>query len=354
MGIIVAFIVLSLLIFFHELGHFIAARALGVTVETFSIGFGKKLWAKKIGATEYSIGAIWLGGYVKMKGQDDSDPASRSGEADAYDSKKPWQRIIILFAGPFANFALAFALFWATALIGFDALAPTIGKVMENSPAERAGLIAGDKILAIDETPIASWDQTSAAIRTSQKAITLLIDRGGERQTLILDPEPTDSENIFGEKERRRMIGVAPSGDVVTLHYGLFESVVVAWQKTADASTLIFQSVVKLITGVVGLENVGGIVSIVDFTAKASAYGFSALLAFTALISVNLGILNLLPIPALDGGHIIFNLYEQIARRAPSEKVLYRLTYAGWGILGSLMILGLYNDFARLLPKLLQ
>ncbi|MDR0664423.1 MAG: RIP metalloprotease RseP [Helicobacteraceae bacterium] len=348
MGIITAIIVLSALIFFHELGHFIAARALGVTVETFSIGFGKKLWAKKIGATEYAISAIWLGGYVKMKGQDDSDPTQRSGEPDAYDSKKPWQRIIILFAGPFANFVIAFALFWATALMGFDALAPSIGKVLEDSPAQRAGLLAGDRVVKIDGKPVTSWNQLNALIRESQNAIVLTVDRGGETRDIILNPELTEGENIFGEKEKRNMIGVAASGEIVTLRYGIAESLRVALDKTIEAGSLIFQSVIKLITGVVGLENVGGIVSIVDFTAKASAIGFSALLTFTALISVNLGVLNLLPIPALDGGHIIFNLYEQIARKAPSEKVLYSLTLGGWGALCALMILGLYNDIVRL------
>ncbi|MDR2152247.1 MAG: RIP metalloprotease RseP [Helicobacteraceae bacterium] len=348
MGVITAIIILSMLIFFHELGHFIAARAMGVTVETFSIGFGKKLWAKKIGATEYAISAIWLGGYVKMKGQDDSDPTAKSGESDAYDSKKPWQRIVILFAGPFANFVIAFAMFWAAALMGFDALAPSIGKVVEDSPAHKAGLLAGDKITAIDGAAIKSWDQMSAVIRGSQSAVVLTIERGGDRLVLTLNPELSDAKNVFGETETRKMIGVAASGEIVKLRYGVAESLAVAMDKTIEASTLIFQSVIKLITGVVGLENVGGIVSIVDFTAKASAIGFSALLTFSALISVNLGVLNLLPIPALDGGHIIFNLYEQIVRKAPSEKMLYRLTIGGWAALCALMILGLYNDIVRL------
>ncbi|MDR3347748.1 MAG: RIP metalloprotease RseP [Helicobacteraceae bacterium] len=348
MGVITAIIVLSLLIFFHELGHFIAARAMGVTVEVFSIGFGKKLWARKIGATEYAISAIWLGGYVKMKGQDDSDPALRSGEPDAFDSKKPWQRIIILFAGPFANFVIAFILFWITALIGFNALAPVIGKVVENSPAHQDGLLVGDKIVMIDDHAVVSWDQMSALIRKSDGAITLTIERAGKEQKVILNPQVGESENIFGEKEQRRMIGIAASGEIITLHYGLAESFGVALDKSVEASKLIVLSVVKLITGVVGLENVGGIVSIVDFTAKASAIGLSALLGFTALISVNLGILNLLPIPALDGGHILFSLYEQIARKAPNEKLMYRLTVVGWGLLGMLMFLGLYNDIARL------
>ncbi|MDR1451199.1 MAG: RIP metalloprotease RseP [Helicobacteraceae bacterium] len=349
MGFIAAIVVLSLLIFFHELGHFIAARALGVKVETFSIGFGKKLWAKTIGGTEYAISAIWLGGYIKMKGQDDSDPTARSGEADAFDSKKPWQRIVILFAGPFANFVIAFTLFWITALIGFDAIAPTIGKVLEDSPASGAGLQAGDTITLIDGANVESWNQMSALIRESQNTIELAIRRGGETLTIVLSPELGEGENIFGEKEKRKMIGVSASDDKVTLRYGAIEGLFVAWHRTIDAGTLIFQSVIKLITGVLGLENVGGIVTVVDVMAKASEIGLATLLIIAAVISVNLGVLNLLPIPALDGGHIIFNLYEQITRRAPNETILYRLTIGGWGVLCALMALGLYNDIARIM-----
>lgn len=349
MGILIAIIVLSLLIFFHELGHFIAARIMGVTVEVFSIGFGKTLYAKTIGDTEYRISAVWLGGYVKMKGQDDANPLKKSGEPDAYDTKKPWQRMFILFAGPFANFVLAYVVFVWVALIGFDALSPTIGKVLENSPAERAMLQVDDQIISVESEPVLSWDEMSKMIKSSEGAITLGVLRNGEILTLVLTPDVSESENIFGEKEQRKMIGIAPSGALVTLHYSVLESFGVALDKTIDASTLVFMSLIKLITGVVGVENVGGIITIVDFTAKASAIGFAVLLSFSAILSVNLGILNLLPIPALDGGHLMFALYEQVRGRAPSESVFYKMTVAGWGILGALMLLGIFNDITRLL-----
>ncbi|GHS87690.1 putative zinc metalloprotease [Campylobacterota bacterium] len=348
MGIITAILVLSLLIFIHEFGHFIAARMMGVTVEVFSIGFGKTLLSRKIGATEYRVSAFLLGGYVRMKGQDDASPLAKSGEIDAYDTKKPWQRIFILFAGPFANFVLAFFLFWVAAIIGFNALAPTIGKVLENSPAEKAGLLTGDKVLQINGEAIDDWQKLSEAIRLSEHATLFSVDRGGEILLLTINPEMSEGENVFGEKERRKMAGIAPSGEIITLNYGAIDAVKVAWGKTIYASTLIFQSVYKLISGAIGLDNMGGIISIVDITAKASAISFAALLGFTALLSVNLGVLNLLPIPALDGGHIIFNVYEQIFRRPPNEKVLLRLTIAGWAILCGLMFLGLYNDVVRL------
>ena len=144
------------------------------------------------------------------------------------------------------------------------------------------------------------------------------------------------------------MIGVLPAAEFTEVDYGFFEAFAVAFNQTVEASTLIVKGVEKLITGVVSPENIGGVVSIVDYTAKASEAGIAALLLLSALMSVNFGVLNLLPIPALDGGHIIFNLYEMITKREPSEEVLYRLTLMGWILLAGLMFLGLYNDINRL------
>lgn len=348
MGVIISLLALSFLIFFHELGHFLAARFFGVKVEVFSIGFGRKVFTKTIGGTEYALSAIPLGGYVKMKGQDDSNPLARSAEPDAYNNKLPWQRMIILFAGSFANFLLAFLLFIVVALAGFKALAPTIGSVKESSPAYHAGLLAGDKIVEINRASIKSWDEISPIIKESSGALELLINRQGMLKTIILSAQNGTAENIFGEIENRKMIGISPSGEVVVLSYSFVDSFAVAWHKTVQAGTLIFQSIIKLISGVISPDNVGGVISIVQFTSEASAIGFVPLLMLVALISVNLGILNLLPIPALDGGHIAFVLYEQIVGKPPAEKVFYNLTLAGWGLLGALMLLGLYNDIARI------
>ena len=348
MGIIVALLVLSILIFFHELGHFMAARFFGVQVDVFSIGFGKKLYSKMIGKTQWSISAIPLGGYVKMKGQDDTDPTAISYDEDSYNVKKPWQRIIILLAGPFANFFLAFLLYFAIANIGVPKLLPYVGEVGKDTPAFSAGLTKEDKIIQVNGNNILYWEEIGKNINGTQDDITLIVERGQRLVTLQLTPKIIEDTNIFGEKITRRIIGISPLGKQTTVYFGLIDGLEYAWDETKKASLLIMQSVEKLITGVVGTDKLGGIISIVDITAEASSAGILALFFFTALISVNLGVLNLLPIPALDGGHIMFNLYEMLTGKTASEQVMTYITIVGWAILISLMMLGLYNDINRL------
>jgi regulator of sigma E protease len=348
-SLLVALIVLSFLIFFHELGHFLAARAMGVRVEVFSIGFGRRILSRQIGETEYRLAMIPLGGYVRMKGQDDADPTKKSFDSDSYNVKTPLQKIFILFAGPFANFLLAFLCYLVVAWMGAMALSTTVGSVLPDSPAYQAGLLKDDKIVQVSGTPIQTWKELGEMIARAEGTIDLTVERQGQMLLLFLEPQFRESENIFGEKIQKRMIGVMAAGTVITVDYGFFEAFGVALNQTVEASTLIVKGVEKLITGAVSAENVGGVVSIVDYTAKASEAGLAALLLLSALMSVNFGVLNLLPIPALDGGHILFNLYEMITRKEPSEAVLYRLTIAGWMLLAGLMFLGLYNDINRLI-----
>ncbi len=349
MGILVALLVLSVLIFFHELGHFTAARFFGVQVDVFSIGFGKRLWTKKIGKTEWSLSAIPLGGYVKMKGQDDADPTKISYDEDSYNRKKPWQRIVILLAGPFANFLMAFFLYLAISYMGVPKLLSYVDKVTKDAPAYMAGIQKGDKIIQIDGHNIHYWEQIGKAINESKNSsITLIVERDKHLQTLQLQPKVIEDKNVFDEKIKRKIIGITPLPKQETVHYGFIDGFSYAWDETVKASTLIFKSVQKLITGAVSADKLGGIITIVDVTAQASHAGILALFFFTALISVNLGVLNLMPIPALDGGHIMFNLYEIIRGKAPSENAMYYITMVGWALLLGLMMLGLYNDINRL------
>ena len=351
MGILVALLVLSVLIFFHELGHFTAARFFGVQVDVFSIGFGKKLYTRMIGKTQWSISAIPLGGYVKMKGQDDTDPTKKSFDADSYNAKKPWQRIVILLAGPFANFLMAFMLYFAIANLGVPKLLPYVGEVKADTPAMTAGLQKDDKIIQINGQTIQYWDNIGEQINATKDDLLLIIERKRKLVTLHLVPKIIEDKNVFGETITKRIIGIGASGKQTTVYFGFIDAIDYAYNETKKASLLIVESVQKLITGVVGADKLGGIITIVDVTAQASHAGILALFFFTALISVNLGVLNLLPIPALDGGHIMFNIYEMITGKEANEKIMMYLTMVGWALLLSLMFLGLYNDINRLWSK---
>lgn len=349
MGFITFLIVLSILVFIHELGHFTVARLLGVKVYVFSIGFGKKLISKQWKGTEWSFSLIPLGGYVKMKGQEDINPTLANNDSDSYNIKTPFERILILLAGPLANFLLAFVIYITIGLLGNNHLSPTIGKVIENSPAAKSGLLANDKILKINNVEIKTWDDLSHIIKDSNKALQFYVNRDNKIRTFIINPEISDSENIFKEKIRKRMIGIAPAPQIVTIFYSPLESISFAYDKTIESSKMIFLGVQKLIQGIIPSSEIGGVISIGTVISDASQSSFVALLTITALISVNLGVLNLLPIPALDGGHIMFNLYEMITKRKPSDKVLVAMTIGGWAILLGLMSLGFYNDIVRLL-----
>lgn len=343
-----ALLVLSFLIFFHELGHFIAARALGVHVEVFSIGFGKKILTYRHKNTQYCLSAIPLGGYVQMKGQDDSDPTKISTDIDSYNSKSPFERIVILFAGPFANFLLAFLLYITIAILGVPSLAPQIGNVMENSAGYEAGLQEGDLILAINDKPIQSWSEIKTVVTKTTGPLSLHVKRNDKTKLLTLTPKFSENKNIFGETIKERLIGISPSGATVILHLKGVEIINFAWDQTVRAATLILQSLQKMVQGVISPKEMGGVISIVQVTSDAASAGIVTLFMLTALISVNLGVINLFPIPALDGGHIMFNLYEMVAGRPPNEKVYAKMTYAGWGILLTLMAFTIINDILRL------
>ena len=349
MGIVVSLLVLSGLIFFHELGHYLAARLMGVYVEVFSIGFGKRLFTFRRWDTEWSISAIPLGGYVRMKGQDDADPTKKSFDEDSYNSKTPVQKIFILLAGPAFNFIIAFFLYLFIALGSPPVLSPVIGTVLKDSPAFVAGLEANDTIDSIGGLKIETWKEMSDVIKESKGSLNLGIIRNGFFEYKILTPKLTETKNMFGESIQKKMIGISSAGVTHPLDLTFGDTFSYATAQTIFASTMIFTGVQKLITGDVPAKELGGVISIVKLTSDATKSGWMSVLFFAALISVNLGVLNLLPIPALDGGHIMVNLYELIFRREASQAVMIKFTIAGWVVLFGLMGLGLFNDINRLI-----
>ncbi|MCW8953498.1 MAG: RIP metalloprotease RseP [Sulfurimonas sp.] len=349
MSFLVSLLVLSALIFFHELGHYYAARLMGVNVQVFSIGFGRKIASFYKWGTEWKIALIPLGGYVKMKGQDDTDPTKKSYDEDSYNAKTPLQKIFILLAGPIANFVLAFVLYFIIALGSPNILSPVIGKVVKDSPAFVAGLKTDDTIRSINGVAISTWKEMAEIIEMSNGSLDLEIQRAGFIEHIVLTPAITETTNMFNEVIQKKMIGIGSAGVSHKLELTPSETLSYATQQTIFASTMIFTGLKKLIVGEVPAKELGGVISIVKLTSDATDAGWMSVLFFAALISVNLGVLNLLPIPALDGGHIMFNLYELLFKREVSEAIMIKLTIAGWVILFSLMGLGVYNDINRLM-----
>jgi len=353
--ILVAILALSFLVFFHELGHYTAAKFFGVKVERFSIGFGKVLFKKNWLDTEWAFAPILLGGYVKMKGQDDTDPTKKSNDPDSYNSKKPWQRIIILLAGPLANIILAFFIYLFIAIHGApastasDFLPTVVGKVVKETPAFNAGIKSGDKIVQINQFKIKYWYELGDSIQKAKDPINITIIRDGKTIKTTLKPKVEDRKNEFNEKIRRRVIGITPKVEKNTIiDFSPIEAVKYAYQETKKATFIITKGVQKISTGEVDSKNVSGAITIFQILMNFAKEGFIYLLFIMALLSVNLGVLNLLPIPALDGGHIMFNLYELVTGKEPSENVLYALTLIGWLFLISLMVFGMYNDVNRI------
>ena len=343
---LVTVLAISFLIFFHELGHFLVARMLGVKVNTFSIGFGEKIYTKNVGGTDYCLSAIPLGGYVQLKGQDDTDPKAKNYDADSYNVLSPVKRIYILFAGPFFNFILAFFIYILLGFIGVEKRAPIVGYIVEGSAAASAGIAINDKILEINGVKITEWDEISKNVKLEPS--TILIDRNGSSLTINLTPKIGETINPFNEKVQQPLIGIKSNGEVIKIYHTGLESLKFAFGETIEASKLIFKSIAKLLNGDIPPKEVGGILQIADVTSKAAKISLSVLLTIVALISVNLGVLNLFPIPALDGGHILFNIYELIFRREINERVLVTLTYCGWALLLGIMVLATFNDIMRL------
>ena len=342
-------IVLGVLIFFHELGHFLVARLLGVGVETFSLGFGPKMISKKIGITDYRISAIPLGGYVKMVGEQpdaDLDPADIPL---SFTHKHVFKRILIVAAGPFFNILLALFIFYGIFQIsGMLILKPSIGEVNEDTPAYRTGLEKGDLVVSIDGVKISSWEDMAKMITTSKgKPLTISVLRGNSMRVVDITPEPKIFKNIFNEDIERYVIGIAASGDFFTKDLNVFQALSQSFIQTYQITALTIKGVVKLFQGAVSPKTLGGPIMIAQMAGQEARAGAVNLIFFIALLSINLAILNFLPIPVLDGGHLLFFFVEAVTGRPVSIKIREIAQQAGIFVLILLMIYVFYNDIAR-------
>jgi len=345
-------VVLGILIFVHELGHFLVAKRSGVTVLRFSLGFGPRVFGVKRGPTDYCLSLIPLGVYVKMLGEEAGEYIEEELRATSFQQQSVSKRIAIVLAGPFSNFALAIVIFaFIYAFSGIPQLTPEIGSISANSPAEQAGLQAGDRVLTINGNPIENWDELSGLIeRLGEQPLTLEIERAGERLSILVSPRVTEVNNIFGEPVKRAVIGVTAAGKISLKEanplYALYYSVLQTWH----LSKLFVVTIGKLLEGVVSLKTLGGPILIAQMAGQQASEGMLNLIHFIALISVNLAVLNLLPIPVLDGGHVVLFAVEGLIGRPLGQKKVEWAQRAGMLLLLLLMIFVFYNDIMRLLP----
>jgi regulator of sigma E protease len=346
-------IVLGLLIFFHELGHFLAAKGFGVKVIRFSFGLGPRLVGFKWGETDYCISAFPLGGFVKMVGEGTDEEVSAEEEERSFAQKPIWQRIVIVFCGPLFNFVFAFMVFFLVFLaMGQMSLTNEIGEVKKGYPAEQAGLRAGDKIVQIAGKPISGWKELPETIRKHpQQSLPLVYERGNRRFEVTVTPIKSAVKNIFGEEVQEAVIGITPAGKLINRDLSLFEALRDGGIQTWNISKMTVVSLVMLIQRRLPLETLGGPIFIAQLAGQQAQEGWVNLIFFTALLSINLGILNLLPIPILDGGHIFFFLVESILRRPLSLKSREVAQQVGMFVLILLMVFVFYNDLIRVFSK---
>ncbi|MGL2697127.1 RIP metalloprotease RseP [Helicobacter pylori] len=346
---IVAVLMLAFLIFVHELGHFTIARICGVKVEVFSIGFGKKLCFFKLFGTQFALSLIPLGGYVKLKGMDKEENGTNETADDSYTQKSPFQKLWILFGGAFFNFLFAILVYFFLALSGEKVLLPIIGNLDNN--ALEAGLLKGDKILSINHQKIASFREIRSVVVRARGELVLEIERNNQILEKRLTPKIVaviSDSNDPNEMIRYKAIGIKPDMQKMgVVSYSVFQAFEKALSRFKEGVVLIVDSLRRLIMGSSSVKELSGVIGIVG--ALSHANSLSMLLLFGAFLSINLGILNLLPIPALDGAQMLGVVFKNIFKITLPAFMQNALWLAGVGFLVFVMFLGLFNDITRLL-----
>ncbi|MGL4722607.1 MAG: RIP metalloprotease RseP [Desulfovibrionaceae bacterium] len=349
-GIFAVIIVFGGLIFFHELGHFLIARLFGIGVKTFSIGFGKKLFTHTYAKTEYCLSLIPLGGYVALVGEDDTvELPENFTEKESFALRPTWQRFLVVAAGAFFNIILAVILYFCIFFFsGKPYLTPVVGDVFKDSPAQQAHLEVGDIIIGINSTPVTKWSEIHPLIQIQRDTPTIIeYVRDGIVNTTTIQAIISKVPNIFGEEQEAFVLGIKPSGEQKVTHLTFLSSVKESFITTYQSLALTAESLLKLIQRSVPSDSMGGPIMIAQVINQSSTQGIIAIVSLAALISINLGFINLLPIPVLDGGHILFLTIEMITRRPVSLEWRTRLSYVGLSLLLFLMLFATYNDVMR-------
>lgn len=343
---LISLLVLGLLVIVHELGHFLVARWSGVRVLRFSIGFGPRLLTWTRGHTEYAVSAIPLGGYVKMAGEQRAEQAQQPWE---YLSKPIGTRAKIIFAGPVVNYLVALVTLWVVFIIGYPELMPIVGKVMEDMPAKAAGLQVGDRILAVNDQSVRTWeDMTKLIYEAPDQPTEFRVARRGITRVFTITPKPKPITDPFGRKKTVGLIGVTPSGAFESYRVGPVAAIgrTIKQQNEWTAQTLL--ALWSMMTGKMSMrDSVTGPIGIVYLTSEAVRTGLSPLLFLVSLFSLSLAIFNVFPIPILDGGHLLFLAIEKLRGRPVSINVQERSAQVSLALLITLVLMICVNDLNR-------
>ena len=338
---ILAIILFCIMIFPHELGHFIAARRVGVKVNEFAFGMGPAIWKKQGRETLYSIRLLPVGGFCAMEGEDGD--SGDSADPRAFGNKKPWQKIVVLAAGSFMNIICAIVIM--SLIVGIMGFTTTvIDEVAEDLPAREVGIQEGDKLIQIDDTKIEQWADVSKAIQASEgNAMEVTFERNNEVKTVSVVPQLKDGVDAQGNPVQGYALGVT-----CKISHNPFMAVVDGAQATWNMVKMMFSALGQLFSGQAGVDELSGPVGMINMVNQTSQYGFWYYGFLTALICVNLAIINMLPLPALDGGRIIFVIYTMITGKTVSEKVEGTIHMVGMALLLALMVFVTMNDITRI------
>lgn len=356
---IVFLVILTVVVFIHEGGHFLVARWNGVRVEVFSIGFGPEIWGYTAkSGTRWRVSWLPLGGYVKMFG--DADAASATGDgrvmteaekAVSFRHKRVGQRAAIVFAGPAANFIFAIvglALMLMT--LGQQVIEPVAGQVMPGTAAEEAGMKAGDRIVAINGSEVGRFQDIQRIVRLEiENPLQLTLERGGVTLTVLAKPRIVERKGMFGDLERLPLLGIAPDPNQTRMvSFGPLGALGQALEETETMVSSTFIGIGQILNGSRDSEELGGPIRIAKGAGEAAQGGLSSVFFYTILISLNLGLINLFPIPVLDGGHLLFYAFEAILGRPLGEKAQEYGFRIGLFLVLALMVFATRNDIVSL------
>jgi regulator of sigma E protease len=356
---------LMVIVFFHEFGHFLVARWCGVKVEAFSIGFGREIagWHDRKG-TRWKLCWIPLGGYVRFEG--DANAASMpSSETEAETTRPPgnfhgkpvWQRAAVVVAGPVANFILAIFIFAAAfALVGVPVSEPRVDEILAGSAADKAGIKPGDLVVEINGKAIEDFtDLQQAVVTRAGETLSIIIERDGKRIGLTAVPELREEPDGFGGKIRIGMLGVRhnPGSDVRLEKFGVAKSIGKGFERTWFIVETTFKYLGKLVTGRESADQLGGPIAMAKATGDAASIGLFQFISVVAFLSVSIGLINLFPIPMLDGGHLVYYAIEAVRGKPLGPSAQEWGFRIGFSVVIMLMVVGTWNDITRIISRVL-